>query len=222
MRKLFLVVYLFIVGCLQSFSQEAQPPQPQFLFSPDKDIRFSGFGGPLVEFSNVDDAFGVFVGGGGAAIINQTFFFGGYGMGLVSDQPRYSIHLSNENIAFDNLRPQIGHGGLWLGYIHQSHKIMHWALSAKIGWGGISYTRGNYENLVDELGTDGIFVFTPQAELEVNLFTWFKLNLGVGYRYVAGADARYLTPSGPQALITSGDLRSPIGTLTLLFGNFIK
>jgi len=222
MKKLYLFVFLLIASIAHSISQEVTQPQRQFLFSQNKGISISGFGGPFVEFSNVDESFGVFTGGGGAAIINQTFFFGGYGMGLVTDQPHYNIILSRENLAFENLRPQIGHGGFWLGYLHQSGKIVHWALSTKIGWGGISYSLGNNENKVEELGNDGIFVFTPQAEIEVNLFTWFKLNLGVGYRYVAGADASYQTPAGPQSLITSQDLRSPVGSITLMFGNFIK
>lgn len=188
-------------------------------------ISISGFGGPIVEFSSVDDATGVFVGGGGAVIINQTFFFGGYGMGLTTDKPQYSITINRENaepLSFTNLRPQIGHGGFWLGYIHQSHKIVHWALSTKIGWGGITYSQGSNDYQIDELGSDGIFVVSPQAEIEINLFTWFKLNLGVGYRYVGGIDAKYNTPEGLQPIMASGALKSPTGSITLMFGNFVK
>lgn len=225
MRKLFALLLFLGITLLEVMGQETTRPEPEFLFSRDKGISMSGFGGPIVELSSVDGYTGVSVGGGGAAIINQTFFFGGYGMGLTTDQPRYSITLIQEDgtqLNLTNLRPQIGHGGFWLGYIHQSHKIVHWALSAKIGWGGISYTQGTSEYNVRELGTDGIFIFTPQAEIEVNLFTWFKLNLGVGYRYVAGIDARYNTPEGVRPIMSSGALNSAQGSISLLFGNFVK
>lgn len=145
MKKTILTAAVFLITLALGFGQESSRPQTEFLFSHDKGISFSGFGGPLVEFSNVDGAFGVFIGGGGAAIINQTFFFGGYGMGLTTDQPRYSITLMGENgfpKPLNDLCPQIGHGGFWLGYIHQSHKIIHLALSTKIGWGALPTPRG--------------------------------------------------------------------------------
>lgn len=225
MRKLFILFLVSELTVLQMLGQEISRPEPEFLFSRDKGISISGFGGPITEFSGIDGATGVSVGGGGAVVINQTFFFGGYGLGLATSQPRYDITLIQENAApltFTNLRPQVGHGGFWLGYIHQSHKIVHWALSTKIGWGGISYSLGSDENIIDELGTDGIFVFTPQAEIEVNLFTWFKLNLGVGYRYVSGINAKYNTPEGVRPLMASDALNSPEGSITLMFGNFAK
>ncbi|MGC8864650.1 MAG: hypothetical protein ACP5O2_02900 [Bacteroidales bacterium] len=224
MRKIIVLLLFSGMTIAQIMGQEKTKTEPEFLFSREQGISISGFGGPITEFSGIDGSFGVSVGGGGAVLINQMFFFGGYGQGLTTDQPRYSITLmqGDNALAYSNLRPQIGHGGFWLGYIHPSHKIFHWALSTKIGWGGITYSQGSNENNIDELGTDGIFVLTPQAEIEINLFTWFKLNLGVGYRYVGGLDAKYNTPEGLKPLMSSGALNSPVGSIALMFGNFVK
>lgn len=80
----------------------------------------------------------------------------------------------------------------------------------------------NQEAPIDELGNDAIFVLTPQAEMEVNLFTWFKINFGIGFRHVGGANLQLNTPEGPKSLISSSDLRSPTASISLLFGNIVK
>ncbi|MCB0644395.1 MAG: hypothetical protein KDC44_22275, partial [Phaeodactylibacter sp.] len=86
-----------------------------------------GFGGPIVEFSQINGEVGTDVGGGGALILN-SFFIGGYGMGTTFP----NINVDNKNYTID-----FGHGGFWLGYAYKSPKLVHLYGSARLGWGGI-------------------------------------------------------------------------------------
>lgn len=207
-------------------AQETGQNEPRFLFSKENGIRVSGFGAPIVEFSSVNDQFAVSTGGGGAVLINQTFFIGAYGMGLATDQPRYTLTALNESgipVTYNNYRPMLGHGGFWLGYIHNSHRMVHWSVSTKIGWGAVSLIDPEYRHNSKDLGWDGVFVFNPQAELEINLITWFKMNLGVGWRWVKGVEATYTNANGLNLpVFESFIFDRPTVSLSLLFGNFTK
>jgi hypothetical protein len=226
MKKTITILISFLFAAQAIFGQEATVSEPQFLFSRDNGIRVSGFGAPIVEFSSVDGEFAVCSGGGGAVLINQQFFFGAYGMGLATDQPRYSLTVINAEgkpVSYKNYRPMIGHGGFWLGYIHDYKNLLHWGISTKIGWGAVSLVDPKYKNDWNELGWDAVFVFSPQAEMEINLFTWFKFNVGLGYRMVSGVNDTYVNQDHQEMRFFKSDaFSSPTATVSLLFGNFTK
>jgi hypothetical protein len=116
----------------------------------------------------------------------------------------------------------MGHGGFWLGYIHNSYKAVHLAGSVKIGWGEISLYDAYYNyDPTDYRADDGIFVLIPQVEIEMNLTPWFKVNLAGGYRFVTGMDKEYQNSQGQWVnYYQSSDYSSPVGTISLLFGGF--
>lgn len=139
-------------------------------------------------------------GGGGAMLINNKLFFGGYGMGNFMDEPIYEFQGVPVNL-------EMGHGGLWLGYNFFPEKAMHFGLNSRIGWGGIgAITQGGFN-----LMTDGIFVLSPEATIEFNVLPFMKAQLGIGYRAVMGVN---------NAFITGSELSSPSGRFGLMFGWF--
>jgi hypothetical protein len=161
-------------------------------------IRSGGFGGPVVKFSQVNDSFGLFVGGRGGWIINSTFVIGGGGYGLAND-----VVPDDSSSPFDPFRRiDMGYGGLELEYIGLSNRLIHYSVYVLIGGGGVSY--------LDPI-SDSFFVLEPAVNVEVNLVSWFRLNGGVGYRYVTGVD-------GPE--LTNSDLSAFAGSLTFKFGKF--
>jgi hypothetical protein len=213
-------------------SAGAQDKPVRYLFQSDDEIIVSGFGGPLVGFSTVLNEFAVTTAGGGAALFNQTFFIGGYGEGLATEHflRELSIYnpLSETNHYYDKMQVTFGHGGLWLGYIHNHFRLVHFGASAKAGVGGIGLTYPGFgmdrRNMLD---TDVVFVFTPQIEMEVNLFPWMKMNFGVGYRLVTRINNTYdfRQPNGEIVqcdYFESGDFNSPAFTIGILFGGFTK
>ena len=65
----------------------------------DGRISVSVFGGPIVEFSGINDDLAISSGGGGALLLNKRFFIGGYGL-----KTRNNGSLSNGDV-------QLNHGG---------------------------------------------------------------------------------------------------------------
>lgn len=164
--------------------------KPQFLFQ-DGNMLVSGFGGPIAEFWIHDNSFAMSNGGGGAVLLNQRFFIGGYGMGLSTRHFREDLKgLSTVQME----RPMVcfNHGGLWLGAVFMHHKTMHFGFSTKLGGGEIALIDEYFDSNIDERkAVDKVFVVTPQIEFEMNLTPWMKFNAGLGYRYVGGIDRFY-------------------------------
>ncbi|MEA3480150.1 MAG: hypothetical protein U9R60_18345 [Bacteroidota bacterium] len=230
MKKFTLIItgIIFICSSYQLSGQDMQ-----YLFQKnDGKLKVSGFGGIPVEFSSVMNNFAVSVGGGGAVIFNQAFYIGGYGMGLSTDHrmtlERYSTTLE-ENISYNNRRVNFGHGGFWIGYLHQSYKTIHFNVSAKLGWGEVSlFETTTYRGYDEHFAGDNCFVFIPQIEAELNLLKWFKINFGLGYRIVSGLNRTYLyLPEGAidpieKQYYDNKDFNSVTGTVTLVFGWFAQ
>lgn len=166
------------------------------------DIKVSGFGGPIVEFSSLKGELAVSNGGGGAVLLNDKFFVGGYGLGVSN---RIQIDLDN----LENARLNFGHGGIWMGYIHKSKELIHFGGSLKVGWGNTELRGFSNNSPSNSISSDNVFVLNPQGEIELNITRWFKLNAAVGYRAVTGLNNDYLK---------SADLSSLNFSLGFLFG----
>lgn len=209
-------VVILLLASVTLWGQENN--SPEYLFNTNR-IKVSGFGGPFVSFAPFEGGFGIYSGGGGAVLLNQTLYLGGYGMGVATDHDRDDINIDKDyKVAF-------GHGGLWLGYINNYHKMVHWGVSTKIGAGNFKIIDRDYDSSDKdkEYANDHVFVCLPQAELEVNITKWFKINLAVGYHFMAGfnEDEYYMTSKGKKRQnFEAKDYNGPIGTISFLFGGF--
>jgi hypothetical protein len=213
----FTVIALFAITNLNAQDEG----EMKYLFG-NKNVRISGFGAPIVEFSAFDGDFAVFNGGGGAVIFDNKFFIGGYGMGM-STQPKYpDVYSENNNLQSDHLQVTFGHGGLWLGYNFMPNNPVHFVVSLKAGGGAASivnteFRLDEYEQYIDYVG-----VLKPQVDVEMNLFRWFKISFGVGYRFVTGiGDATYYNSQSEEVrYFDKNDFNAPYGSVTFLFGGF--
>lgn len=196
LRKLPLLFLLF-----PFYSLTAQD-KPKVLLS-GNDIEIAGFGGMMVEFSSIEGKASISTGGGGAAIFNEVFFIGGYGLNLANDLNKYAAGNLWE-VAFTQ-------GGLYMGYLIHSHKMIHFGISSRTGWGILRiYPENGYLSSAAPT-SDNVFVWTPQAEVEMNVATWFKVNAGIGHRSVAGMN---------NSFFSKRDFNSPALMLSFLFGSF--
>jgi hypothetical protein len=213
-------VYLFFIlslftGMIQLYAQQEEETTQSILS--DKTI-LSGFGSPFVEFSSVNNQFAVCVGGGGALMIDHTFFIGGYFEGITTNH--YMPDLK-ETVNIEEPRISFEHGGIWMGYVYKPKKAVHGGLSMKLGWGEIDLEGDGYtydSNLVVSDYRDRIFTILPQVEVEFNMTKWFKINLGAGYRFVTGIDAYYPVDGNQVDYYDKGDFNSFVGTVSLIFG----
>jgi hypothetical protein len=198
--KKFLLTSTLALTMLVSLGQE----RPQTLLGDG--VQFtSGFGGFMIGFTPVEGNIKAMSGGGGAILINNAFYLGGYGMGMAED---LVVESNSIDYAVD-----YSHGGLMLGFVVLPSRMTHLGLSSKIGWGEITFNEYNSRGtgFVGGRITDNVFILNPQAELEVNMTSWFKINANVGYQLANGVNNFYYT---------GNDFNGATFGLSFLFGWF--
>lgn len=188
MRTLILF-FSMLIGVANLMAQDKD--KMQYLLNGD--VKVSGFGGTMIDFSSIKGELAVSNGGGGAVLLNNTFFFGGYGSGL-------SNRLQLDIDGHDNANLHFGHGGFWLGYIRKPEEMIHFSGSMKVGWGNVDLKNGSLGVGNNRLVNDNVFVMIPQGEVEVNITKWFKANAAIGYRAVTGLNSDYLRNSDLSSL----------------------
>ncbi len=170
---LFLIFFSFVVG--------AQDDGYQTIL---KKRRISGFGGPMMSFTQIGSDFAHMMGGGGGIIINNLFI-GGYGMGK-TNQLLYKNDVTGDHVM------GFGHGGFWFGYTALYNKAVHPVFHTQVGWGAITKRQKNWDNYNDQdVEMDNVFVISPTLELELNFSRFFKLGGGLTYTYVYNTDGPY-------------------------------
>lgn len=194
-------VHIFLsvkqVNCQDTTNTE----EYEYLFSGD--IRVGGFGGPLVSIGSVNGKTAVYAGGGGAMIINNGFYFGGYGYGLTNN-----FETVADTAKGSKGDVEFGHGGLWGGYTFMGRKVVHPTISLKAGWGSL-----NIDDMAafQEYLRDEFFVLTPALEIEFNLWPWMKIAAGANYQWVNGLSNAYYS---------NDDFSQFMGSMTFKFGYF--
>lgn len=167
-------------------------------------ITHGGYGGPSVKFTQIGNDFGVLVGGKGAWIINHTFAIGGGGYGLANNvETKGSENIPNAVLNF-------GYGGVILEYIKNSDQLIHYTFSALIGAGGVNYRERNGGEMGSQ-NNKSFFVIEPEANAEFNIATFFRVNLGVSYRFLSNVTFDKFTRD---------DLGGVSAGITFKFGNF--
>ena len=169
------------------------------------EIKVSGFGGPIMSFTQIGDDFVHLLGGGGGVIINN-FFIGGYGVGK-TNQIYYKNDVLKDNVML------YGHGGFWFGYTIMGNRAIHPVLHTQIGWGKITQMEKDWQSQIitpDPVSIDQVFVISPTAEIELNFSRFFRLGGGFTYSMVYNTDGPY----------TFNDFAKPGFFLSLKFGYF--
>ena len=201
MKKLAIIITGILIYILPIQAQDEEF-KTIFQRDPDKPVFISGFGGPMMSFTSIDDHFAHLMGGGGGVIINN-FFFGGYGLGLTTsipykNEPEHSL--------------DFGHGGLMCGVILGSNRPVHLSISSLFGWGSISETDPNIVGL-DNIASYPVFVVTPVVEVELNFSRFFKVGAGTSMSFVNGAGIE-------QTTYSVRDFAKPSAFLSFKFGWF--
>jgi hypothetical protein len=200
MKNVFSIISIIFFSALYVF------PQEETLIG-NGEVSHGGFGGPVIKFTQIKGEPGVLVGGRGGWIINHSFVIGGGGYGLVNK--------INANNYFLGLKPYLnfGYGGVELEYIMHSDKLLHFTVCTLIGGGAVSYRENLWDDSWDDWNfpNDAFFVFEPAANVELNIISFFRINAGVSYRFISGADFDDLKDK---------DLAGVSAVLTLKFGKF--
>ena len=177
------------------------------------DFDHGFYGGPVVKFSTFEDGLGLYVGGKGAWLIDHQLGIGFAGYGLTNNMD-YSDYEDNE------LKLQTGYGGLYLEYVNDSRKLIHFSAGTLIGAGGAAYMErfrfndhhyDEHEYEYDVVESSAYFVIEPEVSVEFNITEFFMVGIGGSYRIVSNTDLSQHTDS---------DLSGPSGNITFKFGKF--
>ena len=205
-QTIFIMKKIFLLTTSLFFTIALFAQDDQTLFS---DVnRIGAFGGPLFDYTDLNGDVEA-TGGGGGAIVLDDFFLGGYGIGT------YELSKSFTDTASINFREDVKfkHGGFWVGYVPVQHKVLHPYASLRIGWGKARYRKLNVTDDRDlDSINDNIFVLTPEAGFEINVFSFFRIAATAHYRLVNGVDK--------INNFSDSELSGFGGTLTLRFGGF--
>lgn len=193
--------------------------KPATLFG-SSDVNLSGYGAPYVSFSKFGDKAGVFVGGRGGLIINDSFVIGAGGMGLTYPRKRENI----TGITYEEGRPyvNVGYGGGLLEYHILPKKLFHVAVGVLVGGGNLSLQRDSDDddedvddednnNYGDSGRNDRFFVVEPEVYLYVNVTRFLRLGIGASYRFVNGVNTEEYDDK---------ELRGPTASIVAAFGWF--
>jgi len=208
--KRFAVLGIILAVSITAFSQEREVRTLVDM----RELRFSGMGGPFMQFTVVDGEFAHMLGGGGALMLSN-FWVGGYGLGTTNHIPiNDTRYLPDRSDAYLSL----SHGGFWLGYSLFSDRAIHVSISSLIGWGSLSVQNENWEE-----NSDPIFAVVPTLEVEFNLTKFFRISAGASYNLYAFVDLQELPVGGVSSDrpgYTWSDISAPGAFLAFKFGWF--
>lgn len=193
----FLALATSAAGLLSASPGAAQ--QPETLLG--RDFESGGFGGPTVQVMDMGDDVAVFVGGRGGWIINHVLSIGGGGWGLTN-----KVATSVTDTAGGDTRLNVGYGGVILEYTLRPYELVHYSASLLAGWGS-----AGYGSLEAPDASDTFFVLEPAAGAELNVTEFFRLVLGVSWRFTQGLELEGFTDE---------DMSQAAGVVTFKFGSF--
>ncbi len=153
------------------------------------EIENGGFGGLVVKCTEIRDEFGVLVGFRGGWIINHSLVIGGAGYGLASQN--YDIDPTEiGGLPGRDYCLELGYGGMELGFVHNSHKLVHVAVQTLIGAGGVCYVEDDWhsDSGDDCLDGDAFFIVEPGIDFLLNVARPFRIGIGASYRFVKDVD----------------------------------
>jgi len=176
-------------------------------------LTHGGFAGPVLKYSQMLDQDALLVGLRGGWIIGRSLYIGGAGYGLVNRVESFSQYAGTDTAVVRYLG--LGYGGLELGVILASDRIIDVASQVLFGAGGALHTnRDNWEDFewdMDEHDGDAFFILEPAIDIELNVTSFFRICIGASYRFVTGIEMDEFKNS---------DLNGFSGVFTLKFGRF--
>jgi hypothetical protein len=200
MKKIILILFVFSSSL---FSQAST------LLGNTGEISHGGFGAPVVKFTNINGEFGVLCGARGGWIIDHRVSLGLGVYGLATN-----TKLTNA-AAGETRYLQFEYGGFEFEYILASDEVIHLTFSGLLGGGETDYRLNKFgeegfgrEEFNDR---DVFFIGEPTLKAEVNITSFFRVNLGIGYRFVSGVDNSY---------IAENKLNDFSGSIQFKFGSF--
>ncbi len=204
---LLLILTISVSVYAQEEYEEVKNKEIKTILGRNSSVR--GFGSLDLKTTEIKDDIALMPGVMGGIIMSNHFVIGlgAYGMAteidFIGTEPETRQYLYG------------GYGGLVLGAIIAPREVIHVNIPILIGAGGAYITENSpddFDRNNDEFDeSSAFFVIEPGIELEMNVTKFFRLGMGVSYRYVAESEL---------VNITDSELTNYSGHISLKFGNF--
>ncbi|MCK5867053.1 MAG: hypothetical protein KAG14_01510 [Mycoplasmataceae bacterium] len=209
------VMFTFMVNI--SFAQEKEN-KSEFKTILGDDIEHGGYGAFYLGYTGIGEYNSFTAGGKGAWLINHKIGIGIAGSGFITE-PIPSIY-NKEKDAFISG----GYGGFLIEPIFYGNNPVHFSIPIIIGGGGIAYVREGY--LEEDYGYnsldiyDAFFVFEPGIEIEMNMTSFFRIALGLSYRFTSDIDMSTKILGKEIEVLGAKDMNQLVAKLVFKFGKF--
>ncbi len=179
MKKLTFFLFFFIL-VTSLWAEEDLKETPV-----EKSSNSGSFGGPVLKLTEINDVFGLMVGGRGGWIYKHTYAIGGGFYGLLRD---IEVEVPRTNSERDF---EFAYGGLELEYIIAPRRDLHLSAQTLVGFGGLTDRYQRVYVYYDEYGRlggpdDSFFILEPGLNLVWNMKTYLQIYFGASYRYIRG------------------------------------
>jgi hypothetical protein len=191
MKKIILATLISILATTSIIFAE----EPETLFG-SENVTIGGYVGPEVKFTNINNDFGLMIGGRIGMLVNSNFTLGIGGYGLVTSHAvdNYYVQPNIGNNMDSSAYLRVGYGGLHLGYIFEPSKVAHISVGVLVGAGGAAYTSTywhNNDNFQDHNNfttyeSSAFFTAEPMIGAEINIVKMMRIEASASYRYVSG------------------------------------
>lgn len=168
-------------------------------------VELSGFGGPMIQITSLDEESAVMIGAGAALLVSQRFYIGGYGMVMASPIERPLVFPGQLG---QDLTINFNQFGIWLGYIVNPDNKVQVTMNSHVGFGSLNPQELNQ--------SDRVYILSPHTGLQYAAVEWLRVELSAGYRVVGNVNNSQVI----SQLFTNQSLSAPFAGLTLRFGGF--
>ncbi len=215
------ILFVCVIICHSALSLSAQNKNDRFhMLGSERRGQVNRYIGPYIAVSNVEGYTTMDAGATGGVLFNNKFFIGIYGQKLLTKVPRTDLATIGYPTFTDGEIEMI-HGGGVLGYIHKTNNILNWGLSGSAGIGRIDiFAKGPTNKYTDKIYDDFILIVIPKLFVEMKMTRWFKINAGVGYRYVGMINGVYNKAGETIPTFVQSGYNKPEVSFSLLFGSF--
>ncbi len=212
MKAIISTVFLALIFVLPVMGQEDdRRDEIKTIFN--QEAKASGFGAFDMSLTALNDRFALIMGGHGGLIFNKKLIlgFGGYG---ITTPVRFEGTDPNETLQLSG-----GYGGIMAGYILNPVEVFHVSIPIFVGIGGMNVDEADFtfdpdNPFLDHTVENSMFVvLEPGIQLEVNITRWFRMGMGLSYRFTEGVDL-------PRNEITDENTSGLAGNLSFKFGGF--
>jgi hypothetical protein len=196
--KTLLGIYVCCVLFTQPlFAQE----EPETLV--DGGIESGGFGSAGAKITVLNNRASVMSGAWGAWLINHRLALGAGFYNLTS------AHTLQDDISMD-----MEYSGFIAEYIFMPASLVHYSAQLTIGGGSLDFSKvrvGSTGN--NEIVDDVFFLVEPGMNVEINVVTFMRFQVGASYRFVSGIDNNNFG-------VTNADISGPSLNFGVKFGKF--